>query len=217
MKPPDDNIAKGHSGMPLLCRYCREVFLSDRKSWTAAKHMHSTALPGRHAGIRGYGLYLSMFLIPGTVLCMPLSFSEPKPANRSRPYLVVAGPPALRFQDALVPQPDVSTRPPAGAPPHPMARPAFSAVRVEPRQEEVPSATAATSQPLPPKPAPAPEQGTTAAPILPDEARSKIRPEDFLPYFQFPGAGSNPEDVSSVPTPPEPGKLPPSTATYRQQ
>ncbi len=199
-----------------MCRYCREVFLRDQNSWTAAKHMHSTSLPGRHVGIRGYGLYLSMFLIPGTVLCMPLSFSEPKPTSRSRPYLVVAGPPALRFQDALVPLPDVSTRPPAGAPPHPFAKPEISAARLEPRQEE--PAAAAPSQAAPSsKPAAAPEPASTAAPILPDDAKSKVRPEDFLPYFQFPGAGPNPEDVSSAPTPPEPGKLPPSTATYRQQ
>ena len=52
----------------------------------------------------------------------------------------------------------------------------------------------------PPKPAPAVAQPSKPAPaaILPDDTRPVIRAEDFLPYFQVPGA------------------LPPSSATYTQ-
>jgi hypothetical protein len=59
--------------------------------------------------------------------------------------------------------------------------------------------------------------GSPPPAILPDDTRPKVRAEDFLPFFQFPGSGSNPNDVTVVPAPAEPGKLPPSSATYRQQ
>lgn len=44
--------------------------------------------------------------------------------------------------------------------------------------------------------------------ILPDDTPRDVGAEDVLPYFQFPG---------TVPTPPSPATLPPSSATYRQR
>ena len=58
------------------------------------------------------------------------------------------------------------------------------------------------------------------APILPDDIRPRIRPDDFLPFFQVPGSASRPGDVIlTVPAPAsagQPAPLPPSSATYTQ-
>lgn len=204
--------------MPLLCRYCWGAFQPEEPSWTLETQPQSPAPSDPRAGARGFGYFLAIWLLPGTALCIQLPFTEPKSTNHSRPYLLVVGPPALRFQEALEPQPDLSTRPPAGAPPHPIGKAATVATREEPRRGEPPALSpASAAPPQDPAPAPAPDGSPSPAAILPDEIRPKVRPEDFLPYFQFPQSGANPEDVSSVPTPPVPGKQPPSTATYRQQ
>lgn len=57
--------------------------------------------------------------------------------------------------------------------------------------------------------------------ILPDDLRSTVRPEDFLPYFQIPGSAQNPGDVTLlVPALPKnapaPATIPASSATYTQ-
>jgi hypothetical protein len=70
------------------------------------------------------------------------------------------------------------------------------------------------------KPAPNPAKAPPPA-IIPDDARPSVRPEDFLPYFQLPGAGK-PGDVNLlVPASAlrgDTGSLPvqPSSATYTQ-
>jgi hypothetical protein len=46
--------------------------------------------------------------------------------------------------------------------------------------------------------------------ILPDETKQRVRPEDFLPFFQFPGGQSAPGANA-------PGTIPPSSATYKMQ
>lgn len=66
-------------------------------------------------------------------------------------------------------------------------------------------------------PAPDDKTGKTFKPILPDDTRPKVRAEDFLPFFQPPGANPNPNDVTVAPPPAEPGTPTPSSATYRQQ
>ena len=75
-----------------------------------------------------------------------------------------------------------------------------------------------------PQPGSAPNRGAAKvrlpAPILPDDSRPSVRPEDFLPYFQFPGSGSNAGGVTViVPVPPSlptPASQVPSSATYIQ-
>jgi hypothetical protein len=135
----------------------------------------------------------------------------------------VVGPPALRFREVIEPQPDLTTRPPAGAPPHPSSsHPVREAVEMRAdaassSRAVTPAAPHSAAQQDDAKASAAPESGTTPVAILPDETRPKVRPEDFLPYFRFPGAGPNPEDVSSVPEPAKPGMQPPSSATYKQQ
>ena len=61
------------------------------------------------------------------------------------------------------------------------------------------------TQPEPPKPAP--------VPILQDTVRPQVQAEDFLPFFLIPGSART---TGSAPTAPEPGKLPPSSATYTE-
>ena len=128
----------------------------------------------------------------------------------SRPYLAAVGAPNLRFSEA-VPPPDLSVRPPAGAPPQP-------AVNHEPDSVSAskPETQAARTEPVaPPQPEVAAKEPASTPPpsILPDDTRPKVRPEDFLPFFQFPGGNSAPGTL----TPPAPGQQPLSTATYRQQ
>jgi hypothetical protein len=62
------------------------------------------------------------------------------------------------------------------------------------------------------------EATSVPPPVLPDDVGPKARPEDFLPFFQFPGTGAHGGDTVAAPAAPAtPGQLPPSTATYEQQ
>jgi len=81
------------------------------------------------------------------------------------------------------------------------------AVPVRPQDQHAnPPAANAGSAPPPPA-------------ILPDDVGRKIRPEDLLPFFQFPGSGAGADggNAAGPPAPPSPGTLPPSSATYKQQ
>ncbi len=146
----------------------------------------------------------------------------------SRPYLATMGPPTIRFQEpAPVPPPVV--KPIASGPPV-----AASA----PEEVEVTLANDQAAASTPPMPSPgaaisappdSPEESSTppnsepplprALPILPDDTRRKVQSQDFLPLFRLPGSGGPVEETSillpGVPTPPAPGTLPASSATYR--
>lgn len=156
-------------------------------------------------------------LSPAAVLFAPDFTAETRVAFLSRPYLAAIDPPGLRFAEAL-PPPDLSVHPPAGAPPHPPA--ASEPVVAVALPPSAPNPAPVVSGP-PPAARPAPAAATTPPPILPDETRAKVRPEDFLPFFQFPGNANQADGVTvAVPatlTPPAPGNQPPSSATYRQQ
>jgi len=142
-----------------------------------------------------------------------------------RPYLLVVGAPALRFLEA-VPPPDVSVRPPAGAPPIPSRRPEPEIVQLPAKVSAGAAIEAAPAHrdrveeahvrsPVSPV---IQDRPATLPAILPDDAGRKVRSEDFLPYFQFPGSGATADDMSIIPpAPPAPGRLPLSTATYRQR
>lgn len=138
--------------------------------------------------------------------------AQPGGDPTSHPYLKITGAVPLRF-DAPPPPPDLSSKPPAGAPP----------IATGPALPDV-ILPAATPPAEPPKTA-LPSDRTPIAPadtkpadhtpgILPDDTRAATRPEDFLPFFQFPGGSP---DVSLTPRPPAPGQLPPSSATYQQK
>jgi hypothetical protein len=130
------------------------------------------------------------------------------------PYLPYLGAPPLRFQDSAPPQ-DVAARPAAAAPPQPHWTPAEASVGLaNSAAANLASARPTTeahanednaAPPETPKPAP--------VPILQDTVRPQVQAEDFLPFFLTPGSART---VGSAPTAAEPGKLPPSSATYTE-
>jgi hypothetical protein len=131
------------------------------------------------------------------------------------PYLPLVGPPPLRFQD-VSPPPDLSAKPPAAAPPQPHLTQAESTVKMAnsaasnsvpaTKPPEAHAADATPESAEPPKPEP--------VTILPDTVRPQVQAEDFLPYFLIPGNPAKPG--GPVPAAPQPGQLPPSSATYTQ-
>lgn len=166
--------------------------------------------PHSSASLRKALRCLSLLLLPAMIIeeghGAPGLRSTMSPGAEPTPYLPVLGSPSLRFQEEL-PPPDLATRPPASAPPVPALTPAENSVATA-------NAAAAhlTGAPAPvaaPKASPVPVPvEKTPAPILPDSTRPVVHPEDFLPYFQIPG--------SSAPAAPQPGQLPPSSASYTQ-
>jgi hypothetical protein len=150
----------------------------------------------------------------------------PLPGDDSRAYLRVVGPPPLQFLEPdPLPQRERSIRTPETPPTKPAnmggAVPAVQPSARAGSGETAPAGTPARPEApkAPPKAAP-PTPKAGPPPILPDEGGRRVRPEDFLPFFQFPG-GVRPEgpdsSVSAPPAPSSPGALPPSSATYRQE
>jgi len=184
--------------------------------------MTQRAKKPRPVDARRAGFRLVLSLLPAVAISAPTSLApEYFPVAQSRPYLAIVGAPDFRFGSP--PPPD--SRPVASAPPQPAAeRPeAAPAPAVE-----APAATAAPSvmpeqavAPAQPESAPKPVQEKTPPPIIPDNTRSRVRAEDFLPYFQFPSSGGPNGDVTVVapvgPSAPTAPAIPPSSATYRQQ
>lgn len=180
--------------------------------------------------------YLSLLLLPmlapeaATALARPrhtLGLNADEPGGDALPYLAVVGAPPLRFQRAA-PPPDVVPRPTAGAPPMPpltaiestVALANTAAAQSTTAGARLPGEVAASDRKLEAKPATAPAKAPPAA-ILPDDTRPVVRPEDFLPYFQVPGAAKSAGEVNVIMpanafTPPAAAPLPPSSATYTQ-
>jgi hypothetical protein len=149
------------------------------------------------------------------------------PASESLPYLTVMGAPPLRFQKTP-PPPDVSVRPAAAAPPIPslsspeafVAQANAAAARsasAQAREDDVAPVTEVKSDikeaPVPVKAGP--------PPILPDDTRPSVKPEDFLPFFQLPGASRSAGEPTvivpaAISVAPAGAPLPPSSATYTQ-
>ncbi len=130
----------------------------------------------------------------------------------SNPYLGVVGPPPLRFQEPASTLSSLSQA----------QNPAASAVAAL-KPEVAPPMASAVPAPKASKPSSAADSSThtagqPAAPdasepaIIPDDMRPRVRPEEFLPFFQLPGSGA-----SNAPVPNQPAKLPPSSATYREE
>lgn len=182
--------------------------------------MNQSAKPPRAAGARWAGVRLALSLLPVVAISGQSVAPEPRSLSISRPYLAAVGSPALRFGEAI-PPPDLSVRPAAGAPPQPIEE--HSAPLIEPVQGDVtavppaPITNVAVSTPELTKSTPA----KSPSAILPDDTRPKVRAEDFLPFFQFPGSTPANGDVTVVaPVPasaPTAAPLPASSATYRQQ
>lgn len=185
--------------------------------------MNSRVQQPRTARARQRVTLLVFCLTPGAALFAPDFTAETRVIFLSRPYLAAISPPGLRFAEAL-PPPDLSVRPPAGAPPSPVAVAEPVVAPVVPPAAARPAPVVSGPPPAAPAGPPAasvPVPVTTTPPILPDDTRAKVRPEDFLPFFQFPANAAQADGVSVVVpatlTPPAPGTQPPSSATYRQQ
>lgn len=200
-------------------------------TWTVSyemNHRDSTQpLAAARTALRTLSLLLLPTLAPHSADALPRSHS-PAAAKSPAPYLPVIGAPHLRFLEAA-PPPDLVARPPAAAPPQPALTPAENTVAADnataARSVTTPETPAETTPPTdpidPPAAAPSAESsGNSAPPILPDDARPQVRPEDFLPYFQIPGSAQKAGDVTLlVPAPfsaPTGAPLPPSSATYTQ-
>jgi hypothetical protein len=209
-------------------RYKSWANQTDPNTWTVASYMNFRAHQPRPAGARWAAIRLVLGLLP--VMATSALSMAPETAG-SRPYLVVTGTVPLRFEEPMPPPPpDQIVRPPAGAPPHP-AIPSSSTVEPEPAKESTPEGanpsgaadttgspeSSASSPPLDATSTPVPKEKPPPPAILPDDTRPRVRAEDFLPFFQFPGSAANPNDVTLAPAPPTPGGQPPSSATYRQQ
>lgn len=185
--------------------------------------MNLRAHPPSKAEARRAGFRLAWLLLPGVALTVS-SVATEYFGHASRPYLTATGAPALRFGDAPPPPPPW-VRPAAGAPPVPAqggvaAAPPDPTAESTPEMPDTPAPAAVTPDIiLPPSPQP---PAKVHAPILPDDTRPKVRAEDFLPFFQFPGSATNAGEVTVV-TPavpgqsPAPASQPRSSATYRQQ
>jgi len=139
------------------------------------------------------------------------AFREDRPRSEGEGYLPAIGGPGLRF---CAPEPVVEQGPTplaAGLPPVPPTQVAAAPpgtgndARNLPRRE-----TGSVTKPDSASAAKAPPP-----PILPDDLRPQVRPEDFLPFFQPPG-GSSGSAPAGVPVPPAPAMLPPSSATFMQ-
>ncbi len=136
----------------------------------------------------------------------------------SHPYLMVIGSPPLRFQEPSLPLGSMEQTPVA-LPPNPATVPK----PVSARSTGAPPPPVKPSAPGGPKPNSAPGDTITSAgqpaghdqvlpSIIPDEMRPRVRPEEFLPFFQLPGSGQQ-----DAPAPEAPSTLPPSSATYRKE
>jgi hypothetical protein len=184
--------------------------------------------PHAPSGLRGAGHCLFLLLLATLVTEGSEGRTRPRSAGSSRDalepsfYLPAIGACPLRFA-AEPPPPDLSLRQsPAAGPKNPDPTVAdFTPAEPPPeaiaKENEEPAAApvqpeAKPSDVVPAKPAP--------SPVLRDELRPRIRPDDFLPFFQVPGsANGRGEVIFSVPAPAAPASpapLPTSSATYTQ-
>ena len=155
------------------------------------------------AGTRWGGLLFALLLPPlstgvsqdlRTPFFRPGDTELPEAEAGSQPYLRAIGPPPLRFLEL-----EVQSR---IAPPISPTLSVGATTAQAPQRQEIQVA----SRPAPP-------------PIVPDEAAGRVKPEDFLPFFQYPGGQrpGQPDEPAKASSPPTPGQLPPSSATYRQE
>lgn len=200
-------------------RYTQRANQTDPITWTVASYMNFRAHPPRLAGARWATVRLVLGLLPAVATSAPSMAPEIAGPAASRPYLTVAGAAPLRFEEpSSPPPPDHMLRPAASAPPQPAAPVAPPEPEPTKDSKSNPASTSTTPDAAPPDTAqPTPKEKIPPPAILPDDTRPRVRAEDFLPFFQFPGSATNPNDVTLAPTPPAPGRQPPSSATYRQQ
>jgi hypothetical protein len=157
----------------------------------------------------GFCLALAMTSKAGTQYLVDFGEGRIQSVVPSEPYLCVVGSPALRYREPIrIAEPaEPNPAPKAPEPARLSVKPA--AADHPPAPDLTPKAQAAvvtevhstSSQATPDSALPS---------IIPDDMRPRVRTEEFLPFFQLPGA------TAPTPPPPEsPDAVPPSSATYR--
>jgi hypothetical protein len=140
-------------------------------------------------------------------------------------YLPAIGPPPLRFAQGP-PPPDLSTHPAAVAPPRPSITEEIAAANTASIKSATPSRSVVPEQDqtIPTEVNPVASGAPVKGPgnkepqaLLPDDTQRETRPEEILPFFQFPGSGGTTIVVPSGATSQEPTRLPVSSAVYRQR
>jgi len=150
--------------------------------------------------------------------CSPPESCPELPEPYSAPYLTVVGPPPMRFREPPAP-PSFELEPVAAGPAQmeesmPVA-PAAAGGRLDASQPTAASVKSPSKSPASSATAGRSEEGEPPM-ILPDDLRRDVRPEDLMPFFQYPRNGGA---ANGIPGPAQPATptLPPSSATYRQQ
>lgn len=204
--------------MPIPAWACQDI----RDQWTVSHAMNHRESPSPSgAGCRALP-WLLLLLLPVLTPAGPTvpphhfaPFGRRGAGLAMTPYLPIVGAPLLRIQDEKSASHPVA-RVPSPAPPIPSRRTSDSPTPLPERPSSEPAARAPS-----PKPVAVPESGPRSpAPILHDEIRPAVRPEDFLPYFLFPGSATRGAGEIKVvvpaatpPTAPA-GSMPASSATY---
>ena len=137
---------------------------------------------------------------------------QPSQASRPRnqPYLRVVSTPGLRFEEAEQP-PAYDLEPVAYGMYH---NDDYSPPVTDQARKDRPDIILPATQPKPSAARDGEEKprGEDIPPILPDELRREVRPEEVMPFFLFPGGGAQ-----TAPKAASPGTQPASSATYRQE
>jgi hypothetical protein len=137
--------------------------------------------------------------------------------NGPQTYLAMLGPAPLRFADGEHPLPAEPAVPTAIVPKQPGPPPESAHTNSLANPNPVNTPTTATPENVNGS---TPLGGDTPKPvsILPDDTRQEIRPEDVLPFFQFPGAPeSGAIAVPFTTAQPRSPTAPASSATYNLQ
>jgi len=175
----------------------------------------------RHRGALRLSVGLALAAAVVALVVAPLLGFDAFGSRTSRPYLPATGAPMLNFGEAprpaaWFPIPVAPAKPPEVKPDEPV----MAQARTRPGQADSPTETTedvtgapATTHLTPPSSEAAPRAPKVPPPLLPDDTRPRVRPEDLLPFFQFPTAAGAPAPAAA----PTPGVLPPSSATFRQQ
>lgn len=193
--------------------------------------MNHRETPHPSAAVRKALLCLAQLLLaagtPYRVHAMPrlpaITFTDR--VAETTPYLTFNGAPPLRFAQAPAPAkaqdvPSANAATPAAAASDPLAQP-WNASSNQPAGTSSAALTDALTEGANTSARNSGAPTTKSpAPILQDETRPTVRAEDFLPFFQIPASARRPGDVTlivpGIPTPPAPGTLQPSSATYTQ-
>ena len=128
----------------------------------------------------------------------------------------MVGPSAIRFAEADPVLPAEPSLPTPQKPKVPLPPEAMVPTPGGHHESDTNKADTNKTSDLPPESA---NDNLKPVPILPDDTRTEIKPEDVLPFFQFPN-GSDSTAVAlplTVPQQPAANTVPTSTATYRQQ